>query len=348
VAACRQESSASWRVAPANTTAERLRRKHLELAERGLPATRGGDRPYGFEDDYTTIREDEAVVIREVAERIIAGDTIRGICTDLNRRGVATVTGKPWVPGTLRKMVLSHRIAGQRFHRGVVYDAVWPAIIDPADHRRILAILNDPARDRRRPGAARYLLTGGVVVCGLCGAALVARPKGDGRRQYVCAKPPGFVGCGKIASLSEPIDDLVLEAMFARLNTPLLTDALAGRDDDTDNLAIVELERLDARLAELGEMWAAGDLDAAALRAASKSLEAQKATLEAQVRSTATSALPAALRANEGPLRGRWPDLSIDQQRAIVAAVIDKVVVGPAVKGRNFFDPSRVAIEWRV
>jgi hypothetical protein len=46
-------------------------------------------------------------------------------------------------------------------------------------------------------------------------------------------------------------------------------------------------------------------------------------------------------------LRDVWPTLPIADQRDVVAAVIEAVVVGPAVRGRNTFDPDRVTIRWR-
>src|SRR6266542_2810991 len=69
----------------------RIRRKHEELAAAGR-VSGGGTRPYGYESDKRTIRPDEAEVIRECAARVLAGDSLRGICTDLNRAGVVAVT----------------------------------------------------------------------------------------------------------------------------------------------------------------------------------------------------------------------------------------------------------------
>jgi hypothetical protein len=47
-------------------------------------------------------------------------------------------------------------------------------------------------------------------------------------------------------------------------------------------------------------------------------------------------------------LQQRWPSIGMDRQRAVIAAVIDRVVIHPAVKGRKAFDPDRVEIIWRV
>ena len=46
-------------------------------------------------------------------------------------------------------------------------------------------------------------------------------------------------------------------------------------------------------------------------------------------------------------LRAAWDALVVDERRALLAEVVDRVELGPAVKGRNTFDPSRVRVIWR-
>jgi hypothetical protein len=50
---------------------------------------------------------------------------------------------------------------------------------------------------------------------------------------------------------------------------------------------------------------------------------------------------------NASSLRTDWSSLDLSRQQAIVSAVLDSVLVGPAVRGRNFFDPSRPTPTWR-
>ena len=84
----------------------RIRRKHQEIALAGRPSG-GGTRPFGYESDHRTARPAEAAVIRECAARVLAGDSLRSICIDLNDRQVPTVTGARWSPQTLRRMLMS-------------------------------------------------------------------------------------------------------------------------------------------------------------------------------------------------------------------------------------------------
>ena len=39
--------------------------------------------------------------------------------------------------------------------------------------------------------------------------------------------------------------------------------------------------------------------------------------------------------------------MAFDEWRQWISAVVGTVTVGPAVVGRNFFDPARVRIIWR-
>src|SRR5206468_523056 len=107
-------------------TSRRIRRKHLEIAAEGR-VSGGGSRPYGYEADKVTLRPAEAAVVAECAKRLLAGEPVRSIAQDLNRRRIPTSTGGMWSPSSLRRMLASARIAGQREHKGeVVANAEWP------------------------------------------------------------------------------------------------------------------------------------------------------------------------------------------------------------------------------
>lgn len=143
----------------------RLRDRNDADAGRGLPQ---GGRPFGYQQGLTgtgertlVIVEAEAELIRESAERILAGWSQENIAKDLRARGihgghrvkvrdadgqVLTEDGTPVEDGgtpmtrpsrivgqTIRSWVTSPTVAGQRVHRGVTVGAGnWPAILDPA------------------------------------------------------------------------------------------------------------------------------------------------------------------------------------------------------------------------
>jgi site-specific DNA recombinase len=320
---------------------ERQRAKAAELARLGLVAG-GGSRPYGFLDDRLTIDPAEAAVIRDAARRVLAGESVRGIVADLDQRGVPTVSGRPWTPHVLRRILIAPRTAGLRSHRGrVVADAAWPAIVTRADHERLVHVLTDPGR-RVNAGARRYLLTG-LATCTLCGGRLVARPRTDRRRCYVCSSGPGFGGCGRIRVLADPLEELVAARVFDVVGH---LDLSAGRGVDED-LVLAEITAVEGKLDQLATDWADGNLDRRSWLTARARLDARLEELRRQLVAGDDRSSIEAWAGDHGALEAAWSSLRIDQQRAVVAAVVDRVTVGPAVRGRNRFDPNRVTIDWR-
>src|SRR4051794_2527084 len=89
---------------------ERIKRKMRQNAEAGLPHG-GATRPFGYERDGITIVPAEAKVIRALAKRIVAGETLRSVTVCLNESGVPTVTGKQWATPTVRGVLTNPRYA---------------------------------------------------------------------------------------------------------------------------------------------------------------------------------------------------------------------------------------------
>ena len=48
----------------------------------------------------------------------------------------------------------------------------------------------------------------------------------------------------------------------------------------------------------------------------------------------------------EDDLPSWWEAMPIEDRRATAARLIDEVVIRPAIRGRNFYDPARVTIHW--
>ena len=324
----------------------RIRRKKEAYAQAGKVAG-GGSRPYGYEDDKLTTRESEAVVIRECAAKLLAGEALRSICAGLNDRGVATSTGGQWQAQTLSRILQSGRIAGQREHKGeIVAEAQWPAIISPADSSRIRALLSDP--DRRTNKVARRYLLVRLLRCGHCDETLVSRPKQGGVRAYQCVKGPGFAGCGRTSVKAAPLEEFVVEAVLYRLDSPELAAAMSGAPGDPDaERWQAEIDQARSQLDGLATMHGEGEISLSEWRAARTPIERRVTDAKKQLgRLTRTTALAGHV-GNSSELRERWPTLPLTRQHAIVAAVIDHITVAPARRGYNRFDPGRFTPVWR-
>ncbi|MCU0280753.1 MAG: recombinase family protein [Acidimicrobiia bacterium] len=329
----------------------RIRRKHAELAAAGKVAG-GGTRPFGYTADRLHVVADEAALVREAARRVLAGESLRSVCADLNERGAATSTGGAWSVQSLGRMLGSARISGRREHHGqVVADAVWPPIIPAADSDRLRARLGRAAAAAPAGRTARrYLLTGGLLRCGLCGTPMVSRPRSDGTRRYVCARGPGFGGCGRMATVAEPVEALVAEAVLQRLDTPELAAALADvrqADAEADQLhgqVAADDALLDQLAADLGARRISHREWMAARQPIQTRIDSARRRLS---RISPTQALDD-YAGHSQVLRDAWADLPLTRQQAIIRLILDHVVVSPAVKGRNTFDLSRFHPVWRL
>ena len=325
----------------------RVRRKHRELAELGR-VSGGGTRPFGFERDRRTVRADEAALIVELAGRALAGETLGSLCRDLEACGVVTPAGGLWMPSALGRMLASARLSGQRESRGeIVAKAEWDAIISPEMTAQLRARSADrAARAKRAP--RRYVLAG-LVRCGQCGAKMVARPRSDGRRRYVCAKGPGLAGCGRTMVVADELEQLVCDAVMMRLDSAELAVALAGRaeqaaSDDVSGDLAADDEQLD----ELAEAYGERQITLREYLAARKPIEARIESGRKRLsRVTGTVALEGFVGHAE-VLRSAWDEMSIPRRQAIIGAVLDRLVIGAGVRGRNRFDPERVAPVWKL
>ncbi|MDP9261778.1 MAG: recombinase family protein [Actinomycetota bacterium] len=326
---------------------ERIRRKHEEIAANGR-VSGGGSRPYGYEADKVTVSAAEAAIVRECAKRLLAGEPVRSIARDLNERGVTSASGGAWSPQSLRRMLASPRISGQRIHHGeIVAKAVWPAIISPQDGAKIRSILANPER-RTNKTARRYLL-GGLLVCSHCGERLVARPRAGGQRRYACAKGPGFSGCGKTYINADDVERFVTEAVLIRLDSAALQRTLERRQRKAPDAQrwLQEAEQAQAQLVELAAAYGNREISMDELRAARKPIEQRLSNARKQLAKVSRSSVLDRYVGNGEGLRAEWDSLDLSQQHAIVAAVVDSVVVGPARRGYNRFDESRLTPVWR-
>lgn len=331
---------------------KRIRAKKLELAEAGKPAG-GGARRFGYSADGMTVNEAEAAVLREAAARVLAGRSLGPLCRELDEAGIPTVLGGKWRQTTMRRILLSPSVAGLREHKGeILGKAAWPAVIDRATWETVVAILNDPSRQPLHGNRRAKLLTG-VLVCA-CGTKMTATSGGTrrgGEPRYQCPAANG--GCGRVGVSGRHIEPLVLAAVREALASPefvaAYSEALNGPDDDSEALAVT-VTTCEAKLKELAGLWAADELSKGewmtARAGVEERLEAARAALAGrQIRRSPLDGLT-----GPGVFDQRWPELSHDEQRSLLADLIERIDVHPAKsRGGRTFDPSRVGEPvWRI
>lgn len=355
----------------AEQISERVRDAKADNLARG--EYRGGPRPFGYESDGVTIREEEARHVRAAVDAIIAGDSLRSVCRDWAELGVRTVPrrykqpdgtrGEPesreWTPTELRKMLLRPRNAGLIEHKGeIVGAAAWPALVPEEKWRACKAVLERPER-RTTPNNARRWLGSGLYQCGAEGCGETLRCSTAGKGSGNLHVPSYRCRTGRhVTRVAGPLDEHITNLILVRLSRPDARKALvppprpAEKREDLAATANALRGKLDALAADY-----AADLitrqqmhDATALTR--KRLETVEAQMEAQAQQSVLAGLPL----GTAKVVEEWPGYHLDKQRAILDALMT-VTVLPARRGRpagfqpgvtkTYFDPAGVHIDWK-
>ncbi|MET7944302.1 recombinase family protein [Streptomyces sp. NPDC005302] len=323
---------------------ERQRRARDQKVERGEYC--GGPRPYGWEKNGTTQVPEEIEVIREAAEAVLAGGSMRALAADLNERGLRTSRGSHWDGETLSRMLRRPRNAGILQHRGEeAGPAQWEGALDEPTWRSLRAVLDDPSRIPTRSNVRRYLGSG-LFLCGVCGEALTSHMKGKGRpSQYKCRKNSCVV-----RSL-DLLDEWVIWHLLRRLQEPDAVDVFARPESDGPDLKAAQTALTKAReqLDQLAAAFGAGEIDMQEWRIAREGAKAKKAAAEA-VLSTAVRINPLAELLTAEDKAAAWSAWDLARQRAAIDWAMAVRVLPAKIgrqKGGGYWDDDAVAIDWK-
>lgn len=343
---------------------QRTNDRLAEIAAEGRPH---GGRTFGYRRaiDATgaktlEIVPGEAEALRDAANKVLSGWSLSNVAADLTGRGVRGANGGTITYKTLNRMLTNPTVAGQRVHQGqIVGRAVWEPILDMATWQAVRAKLSKPRAVQTSNGDTyeisaqsyghsqrsrrSYLLTGGIAVCGRCGAALGAQRRRVKGRQldalYFCKG--GFC----VGIMADGLEAHVRDVLLDELDKPEFLQALAADDHAERREAILaSLAAADRQREELAGMWATpGELTAAEWRTARRALAQHEQDLLAEL-----AALPAPItNVDISQVREAWPAMTLDERREIVTMFVDQVVVNAAKPGTRAFDPDRVSIKWR-
>jgi site-specific DNA recombinase len=326
-------------------TAKRVRRAVRANAVAGRPH---GRHVYGYRRVYdpisralleVAIDEDQAAVLREVAERFLSGASFYALARELESRGVPAPAGVRWHPTNLARLMGNPTYFGKRTHNGeVVGVADWPPIFDDGVWWQLQAKLADPVRKTRREGSVRHLLTE-LAVCGVCGGRIQSQKARGPYRTLTCIK--GFC----VARKESDVDEFVSRVIVARLSQPDVLELLvSNRDDDGAKQAVAEAQTKRARLATFYDAAATGEITAAALGRIEATLLAEIKAAEDRAR---RAALPSAIRELAGvDVAAVWNDLPITTRREVIRTLAE-IRIMPTGRGARHFDPESVRIDWR-
>jgi DNA invertase Pin-like site-specific DNA recombinase len=314
-------------------TSRRVARAHVQQAAEGRPP--GGWRAYGYEADRRTIVPAEADVIRDVAGRIIAGDSLRSIRRDLDAAGIKPPHAAAWSMASIRSTVTKPMVAGLRsLHGEIVAVGDWPPILDRQTWELVRAVLAQETRKTGTRAVDRHLLSG-IARCGLCSAKMYVGTNGrSGQRVpvYKCS------GCARLSRNQAWLDAYVTEAVLELLTQAPVVEARSRQAKAKPGRDLAQLTTLRARRKQLLQAFAveaSPDVDAGDLREMLATIDGRIAELEAAV-----------LEAAPGPRlpnAAEFGDLPLDRQRAVVRRLL-AITVHPATRAGTANDPASIVL----
>lgn len=295
---------------------------------------RGGTVPFGYvavknesgPGYRLAVQEEHAAVIREAANRVLAGETAYAVVRDFNERGVPTAQGKEWRMGTLVRLLTSERTVGRVIYQGeVVRDAegmpeqVWPAILSPETWNRLRVRFNADGpkgefHQRRR--AARLL--SGLIRCSSCDAVLyVTQVRGAPAYQCVTRRRGSAACAHPVTIRAEKIEEHIAEGFLDAHGDREVFERVEFYPEDLD---LADLKRaIEATTAELSTSATVEAFERL------KALQARRDELASRPRERRIE-----LRPTGTTYRDAWENGDTDVRRGLIAANVAAIVLSPA------------------
>jgi DNA invertase Pin-like site-specific DNA recombinase len=319
---------------------ERMKRKKLETAERGM-LLGGGRRPLGFQSDRFTHNTTEVALVREAADRILAGEGLLQIVRDWQARGIHSTTGGTWTSTCLRTALSNPRTAGLQVHRGkVIGKAAWEEILDRQTWDRVMFVLRGSGR-QRWPRQVHPL--NGIMRCGACGGSMGSciKPATVGHRHvYQCMKRSG--GCRGVSVNGQPLEEYVFGLMMAMADNTDVRKAVAS-ELAGDQAALAKLE---AQISKDEQSLRHLDDRFGAKRIPRGAWLIQRRDLEARIVERTNEHADRRGWSAVDKLAGDWESTSTEEKAFVAESLIKSIRVFP-IGTANKFNPHRLVIDWR-
>lgn len=289
--------------------AERESEMISSRVRRGMKAAVAAGRPHGAPPwgyrrgmDGWELDPVEAPRLREAARRLLDGESLRSVTRWLNDQGSTCSLTK------VRRTLSSPTLAALRIYHGTVAgQGNWPALWSPEQHEQLARRC---ARDAGGPGPKPKHLLSGIATCGVCRKPLRARGI---HQRYEC-----FDGC-----VSRSAPRMEAEALNQLLKA--VESVTPPADVQHDDGPLAELQAAEDELELLLDAADRGEVAVATLIKLEPGMRARIEDLRKRIPAP-VSAIP-----DVEDLRAAWPQLSIDDQRAIVRTFLDITVepIGP-------------------
>ena len=152
-----------------------------------------------------------------------------------------------------------------------------------------------------------------------------------------------------MARLAKPVEDVIKMYVIAALDGADLTQYMHRQADSDQGALIDEIRRDEEALQQLSrDHYADGAISRTEFFAARDALQEHLTRNRTRLGNYQQFAVIASVASAGDAIQEQWERRPLEWRRALVAAVIDHVVILPAKKGRNIFDAELVRPVWRV
>lgn len=343
---------------------DRVLRTTRSQAEKGAPH---GRILYGYARRYDPDSGDlieqyehpqRGAEVREVFERIAAGETTYAILRDFAERGILH-GDMTWRDYHVSEMLRNPAYIGRRIHQGKdIGEATWPAIVDQETFWAVQRIVSAPGRARSHDTAVKHLLSG-IALCGECTdcGKCADEIKCDDQPVLRVMKNRGYLSYQCDARFDTVLrqtrmDAYVEEALVTWLSSKAAEDAFCPEGGDKQVAAArVLLEQLESQLREARKAATRfrpdgrPELSVASLGAMEEELEPQIEKAKAVAKETV---LPPLLRRLVGnPDADRvWSELDMSQQRMVLRMSVTVRLYRARAKGVRSIEPGRIQLSF--
>lgn len=326
----------AWARYESDIKRERTKLWARQRAEHGKAP--GGIRPFGWHDDRINLKPAEHAVIVELADRLLAGESLRSLVADLNARNIPTVMGGAWSPTVIRRMMLAARLAGWRTHNGeIITRGEWQPALDEVTWERLRTLLTDP--DRRSGGGwgSRVNLLTGLALCGHCDEPVTIQ-YGGAKRPENSRNAYGCRSCGTWRA-QPALDQYVQHAAIAALSK-------MGDEPDpgVDPAITARITMLRARITTADQQFADDDtISPEQYRTIVRRLKDRLQVEQRKLAPTRSHVLAGKTGADAAKAWASWP---LDVRRAVLDALFE-IRIFKAGPGRRVFRPETVQLTLR-
>jgi DNA invertase Pin-like site-specific DNA recombinase len=209
----------------------------------------------------------------------------------------SVITGK-----TVRHALTNPAVAGLRsYHGEIAAQGNWEPIISEETRQQILARIGSVREVRTsdgktyqvNPGATqvrgrtrrKYLLTGGIAICGVCEAPLAAAKRKSGTwtgAQYFCSKLLGGKGCVGVSAGA--LEDYARDSLIRELAKPAFMEAFASDPHGPERDRITaQLSGITTKRSDLAAAWASDALSMEEWQRARAGLDEREQALRMQL-----------------------------------------------------------------